>query len=86
MTEEVAGIADLVRAPDDPAAFDTYHPANVSPVVAWLASEACPASGRVLYVRGGQVRVMEGWHYTTTVEHPERWSVAALAEALAGQV
>jgi NAD(P)-dependent dehydrogenase (short-subunit alcohol dehydrogenase family) len=84
MTEEVAGIADLVRAPDDPAAFDAYHPANVSPVVAWLASERCPASGLVLYVRGGQVRVMEGWHYTTTVEHDGRWSVAALTDALSG--
>jgi NAD(P)-dependent dehydrogenase (short-subunit alcohol dehydrogenase family) len=84
MTEEVAGIADLVRAPDDPAVFDTYHPANVSPVVAWLASEPCPASGLVLYVRGGQVRVMEGWHYTSTVEHDGRWSVAALTDALSG--
>jgi NAD(P)-dependent dehydrogenase (short-subunit alcohol dehydrogenase family) len=85
MTEEVAGIADLVRAPDDPAAFDTYHPGNVSPVVAWLASEPCSASGVVLYIRGGQVRVMEGWHYTTTVEHDGRWNVAALADALSGQ-
>ncbi len=86
MTEEVAGIADLVRVPDDPAAFDTYHPANVSPVVAWLASESCPATGRVLYVRGEQVRVMEGWHYTTTVEHDGRWTVPALADALSGSV
>jgi NAD(P)-dependent dehydrogenase (short-subunit alcohol dehydrogenase family) len=86
MTEEVAGIADLVRAPDDPAAFDTYHPANVSPLVAWLASEDCPASGLVLYVRGEQVRIMEGWHYTTSVEHPGRWTVAALAGALAGRI
>ncbi len=84
MTEEVAGIADLVRAPEDPAAFDTYHPANVSPVVAWLASEPCPASGRVLYVRGEEVRIMEGWHYTSTVEHPGGWTVPALADALAG--
>ena len=56
MTAEVAGIADLVRAPDDPAAFDTYHPANVSPLVSFqedprggpheshttVASVACP--------------------------------------------
>jgi NAD(P)-dependent dehydrogenase (short-subunit alcohol dehydrogenase family) len=85
MTEEVAGIADLVRAPDDPAVFDTYHPANVSPVVAWLASEPCPASGRVFYVRGEEVRIMEGWHYSTTVEHEGRWTVAALDDALSGR-
>jgi len=82
MTEEVAGIADMVRAPDDPAAFDTYDPANVSPAVAWLASAGCPLSGRVLYVRGGEVRVMEGWGYGPTVEHDGRWTVEGLGDAL----
>ena len=28
MTEEVAGIADLVRKPDDPSVFDNFHPAQ----------------------------------------------------------
>ncbi|HEV3450331.1 MAG TPA: SDR family oxidoreductase [Acidimicrobiia bacterium] len=82
MTEEVAGIADVVRAPADPAAFDVYDPANVSPVVAWLVSEACPATGRVLYVRGGEVRVMDGWHHGRTVERDGRWTVPALGAAL----
>ena len=83
MTEEVAGIADLVRAPDDPAAFDTYHPANVSPLVAWLASTSCPVTGRVLYVRGGEIRVLEGWRYARTVEHVGPWTVAEVAAGLA---
>ena len=83
MTEEVAGIADLVRAPDDPAAFDTYHPANVSPLVAWLASTSCPVTGRVLYVRGGEIRVLEGWRYARTVEHDGPWTVAEVAAGLA---
>ena len=83
MTEEVAGIADLVRAPDDPAAFDTYHPANVSPLVAWLASTSCPVTGRVLYVRGGEIRVLEGWRYARTIEHDGPWTVAEVAAGLA---
>ncbi len=82
MTEEVAGIADVVRAPEDPASFDTYHPANVSPVVAWLATRDCPLSGQVLYVRGGQVRVMQGWSYGRTVERDDRWTVEDLSGAL----
>ena len=84
MTEEVAGIADLVRQPDDPAAFDVYDPANVSPVVAWLATAGCPLTGRVLYVRGGDVRLMEGWRYGPTVAQDERWTVRGLTDALAG--
>ncbi len=83
MTEEVAGVADLVRAPDDAAAFDTYHPANVSPLVAWLASTTCPATGRVLYVRGGEIRVLEGWHNARTLEHDGPWTVDAVAAGLA---
>ena len=83
MTEEVAGIADVVRAPDDAAAFDTYHPANVSPLVAWLASGSCPASGRVLYVRGGEIRVLEGWHVARTLEQDGPWTVDAVAAGLA---
>jgi NAD(P)-dependent dehydrogenase (short-subunit alcohol dehydrogenase family) len=82
MTEEVAGIADMVRAPEDPATFDTFHPANVSPVVAWLATEGCPATGRVLYVRGGEVRVVEGWHYTQTWAHDGRGTVDEVGAAL----
>jgi len=82
MTEEVAGIADVVRAPDDPAEFDVFHPANVAPVVAWLATEACPATGRVLYVRGGEVRLVEGWHYVRSWEHGGPASIADVDAAL----
>jgi NAD(P)-dependent dehydrogenase (short-subunit alcohol dehydrogenase family) len=83
MTEEVAGIADIVRAPDDPAAFDTYHPGNVSPLVAWLASTSSPVTGRVLYVRGGEIRVLEGWHNARTLEQDGPWTVDAVAAGLA---
>jgi NAD(P)-dependent dehydrogenase (short-subunit alcohol dehydrogenase family) len=82
MTEEVAGLADRVRAPEDPAEFDAFHPANVSPVVAWLATEGCTATGRVFYVRGGEVRVMEGWRFGHTVERDDRWTVSGLEAAL----
>lgn len=84
MTEEVAGIAELVRAPEDPSAFDVFHPANVSPVVAWLATKDCPATGKVLYVKGGEVRVVEGWHYAHTWEHDGPGTVAEVGDALGG--
>jgi NAD(P)-dependent dehydrogenase (short-subunit alcohol dehydrogenase family) len=82
MTEEVAGLADLVRAPEDPAEFDAFHPANVSPVVAWLATEGCTATGQVVYVRGGEVRVMEGWRFGPSVDRGDRWTIPALAAEL----
>jgi NAD(P)-dependent dehydrogenase (short-subunit alcohol dehydrogenase family) len=84
MTEEVAGIADVVRAPDDPGEFDTYHPANVSPVVAWLATTDCPMTGQALYVRGSEIRVMEGWRHEKVLRHDGPRTVADCARALTG--
>jgi hypothetical protein len=83
MTEEVAGIADMVRAPEDPAAFDVFHPGNVSPMVAWLSTAACPVTGRVYLVRGGEVRRFEGWHDDHAVHQDERWAVGDLGTAVA---
>ena len=82
MTEDVAGVADMVRAPDDPAAFDVYHPGNVSPLVAWLAAAACPLTGRVYLVRGGEIRGFEGWRDDHGVQHEGRWTVEEVAAAL----
>jgi NAD(P)-dependent dehydrogenase (short-subunit alcohol dehydrogenase family) len=83
MTEQVPGIADLVRAPADPDAFDVYHPGNVSPFVAWLATADCTVTGQVYYVKGGEVRRYGGWHYEETVDHGDRWTVGELDAAMA---
>lgn len=82
MTEDVAGIADMVRAPDDAAAFDVYHPGNVSPMVAWLAIESCPVTGSVYLVRGGEVRRFDGWRDDHAVQQNERWLVADVGAAV----
>jgi NAD(P)-dependent dehydrogenase (short-subunit alcohol dehydrogenase family) len=63
MTEETPGVADLVKAPDSATAFDVFHPANVSPLVAVLSSSSCPVTGEVFYVRGEEVRHFLPWQY-----------------------
>jgi len=73
MTEEVPGVADLVRAPEDPAAFDTYHPRHVSPLVLWLLSEGCPATGEVFYARGGEIRRYAPWSYQASITTGGEW-------------
>jgi NAD(P)-dependent dehydrogenase (short-subunit alcohol dehydrogenase family) len=82
MTEQTPGVADMVKRPEDPAAFDVYHPANVSPLVAWLISAACPATGKVFYVKGGEVRQFLPWHYGKQIDGGDRWSVDELGDAM----
>lgn len=84
LTEAVPGLAEVVAAPSDPAAFDAWHPANVSPVVAWLASEACPVTGRVFLAHGGKVQLFKPWTLEVAVEKEGRWSAGELAAAMAG--
>ena len=38
MTEQTPGLEDIVKAPPDPAIFDTWDPANVSPLAAALST------------------------------------------------
>jgi NAD(P)-dependent dehydrogenase (short-subunit alcohol dehydrogenase family) len=86
LTESTPGLEAVVRAPTDPGAFDTWHPSNVAPVVAWLASEACTITGKVFFVHGGKVQLFSPWTLTEAVENDGRWTVAALSEAMSALV
>jgi len=70
MTEEV--FADMMRKPDE--GFDAMSPANVSPVVAWLASaESKDVTGCVFEVAGGEISVADGWRTGPKVDKGARW-------------
>lgn len=78
LTEATPGLGDVVKAPEDGGAFDVWDPANISPLVAYLATESCPANGRVYFVQGGTVKLFQGWTMTEGVEKNDRWTVAEL--------
>jgi NAD(P)-dependent dehydrogenase (short-subunit alcohol dehydrogenase family) len=82
MTESTPGLSDVVAKPTDGAIFDAWDPANVSPLVATLATEDCPANGQVFFVQGGTVRLFQNWKMTATLEKNDRWTVAELSEKL----
>lgn len=84
MTQDVPQFAAMLAAPVDEAEFDVYHPGNVSPLVAWLATEHCAANGQIYYAKGGQIRQVLGWHYGATLEKSGRWTVDELAAKLPG--
>ena len=80
MTDATTQLAEAFRAPD--SGFDRWDPANVSPLVAALAREACPITGEVFYVSGGTVRRMQPWRMAEELVTDGRWSVDALADRL----
>ena len=61
--------------------FDMFSPANIAPLVAWLASDdAAGCSGQVFRVGGRSVWPMKGWHSATRIKNPEPspWEPAKL--------
>lgn len=79
MTE--AAFAATMAAPE--SGFDAMDPANVSPVVAWLASaESADVTGRVIEVEGGRICVEEGWRHGPAVDIGQRWEPAEVGPAI----
>ncbi len=82
LTEATPGLGDIIKAPDDPGSFDIWDPANISPLVAYLATADCPFTGETFFVQGGQVRKFQSWKMAEGVEQDERWTVAGLQREL----
>ncbi len=66
-----------------PDAFDAMDPANVSPLVAWLASaDSRDVTGRMFEVEGGKIGVADGWQHGPTVDKGARWDPADVGPAV----
>lgn len=83
LTEAVPALAERMEPPAAPDEFDPWHPANVAPVVAWLAAAGGTITGRVFGVQGGTVQLFRPWSVEAEVEKSGRWSPAELARELA---
>ncbi len=82
LTSATEGLGEIVQAPTDGATFDLWDPANVSPLVGWLAMSGCPATGRVFFAQGGEVRLMNPWSVGEGMERPHRLTLDELDEVL----
>jgi NAD(P)-dependent dehydrogenase (short-subunit alcohol dehydrogenase family) len=63
--------------------FDQWDPANISPLVAYLATADCKFTGETFFVQGGNVTLIESWARGASVDRDSMWSVDELAQALA---
>ena len=80
LTIATPGLEDVMAAKD--GKFDEWDPANVSPLVAYLASDLCEFSGETFYVQGGQVTRVATWVMAEEIKQDDRWTVSALAKAI----
>jgi NAD(P)-dependent dehydrogenase (short-subunit alcohol dehydrogenase family) len=80
LTEGTPGLGEMVAAPAE--GFDVWDPANVAPLVAYLATADCPLTGRTFFAQGGTVRLLEPWHMGARIERDDRWTIEALAQEL----
>ena len=81
LTLATPGLEDIMTPKGD--SFDQWDPANISPLVAYLASEACVFTGETFLVQGGNVTMIESWSRGQGVDRDARWTVAELTDALA---
>jgi NAD(P)-dependent dehydrogenase (short-subunit alcohol dehydrogenase family) len=63
--------------------FDRSDPGNVSPFVAYLATEDCPIKGRVFYVAGGDVGLFQPFAIVERIHKDGRWTVEELQQEAA---
>jgi NAD(P)-dependent dehydrogenase (short-subunit alcohol dehydrogenase family) len=83
MTEHTPGFEDMVKAPEDENEFDAWHPGNVSPMVAYLVSEACVMTGQTFFVTGGLIQKFVPWSLSTEEQYGKesRWTPSEIVDA-----
>lgn len=81
LTLATPGMGVLMAEPDE-GELDLFSPSNISPLVAYLASEKCPVTGRVYAVQGGAISQLSGWHDVATIETDGAWTIDDIAARL----
>ncbi len=80
MTE--GAFPEMMATPSGEVAFDPMDAGNNSPVVAWLCSEDCDVSGRVLEIEGGSLCIEEGWRHGPRRDLGRRWEASEVGSAV----
>jgi NAD(P)-dependent dehydrogenase (short-subunit alcohol dehydrogenase family) len=64
--------------------FDSMNPANVAPLVVWLASaHSAQVTGCVFEVEGGKIMIEDGWREGPWVDKGERWEPGEIGPVVA---
>jgi NAD(P)-dependent dehydrogenase (short-subunit alcohol dehydrogenase family) len=82
LTADVPGmVGELMKKPAD-GSFDTFDPAHVAPLAAYLARAECTLTGKLFAVQGGAISELSGWSAMDAVSTDGDWTQESLEEAL----
>ncbi|TDD42185.1 SDR family oxidoreductase [Saccharopolyspora elongata] len=79
LTLATPGIQDLMAKPE--TGLDVWDPANISPMVAYLAQADCDINGRVFAVQGGQIDELTGWNAIRSIKSDKAWTIKDISAA-----
>ncbi len=78
--------AGIMYTEDVPEGWDEKDPANASPLVVWLGSDACDVTGRVFEIAGGALNVCDGWQHGHVVDVGRKFVAAEVGEAVRASI
>ncbi|MBP2328050.1 NAD(P)-dependent dehydrogenase (short-subunit alcohol dehydrogenase family) [Kibdelosporangium banguiense] len=81
LVQQTPGLGELTESIKD-SGFDPWLPANISPLVAYLASPRSKFTGGIWHVFGCRVDLVGGYTFQHTVTSDEPWTLDALDEVL----
>ncbi|HNJ78823.1 MAG TPA: SDR family oxidoreductase [Marmoricola sp.] len=82
LTLATPGMGAIFAMEPEEGEADLFSPAQISPLVAWLATEKCPITGQVFAISGGSVQRLRGWTVEKTSETDGDWTIDAISEAV----
>ncbi|KFU76198.1 NAD(P)-dependent dehydrogenase, short-chain alcohol dehydrogenase family [Amycolatopsis lurida] len=82
LTLATPGMGAIFAQEVEEGEFDAFSPANISPLVAYLATEKCPLTGKVFAVQGGAISELAGWHDVKVIETEAAWEIDDIAARL----
>jgi NAD(P)-dependent dehydrogenase (short-subunit alcohol dehydrogenase family) len=78
-------IEESLKPPPE-GVFDVFDPANVSPLLCWLARADCPATAQVFHAYGDRIEVLAPGTVVADLRHGGRWTPDLIEAALPGRL
>lgn len=82
LTSGIPVIGDVVKAPEDPEAFDAFDPKHASLLVACLGTGDCPQGWQPHPAQGGAIQPLMGCTAGEAIISDTGWAITDLAQRL----